>query len=292
MSLEKQRHHYVPQFWLRRFRDARNTLYQWNGQRCDIVSTKDIMQEAWLNTTFDAHWQASNQLEDDLGKLEKLAAKLYTELENSSVALTEQHREMLCDVLALQACRHPDVFNSGHRKVARLATFFADAPLMNSETQFINEAASLGIEASEAAAAYSLLHQEDPDWLEQQALEAMAKSPQDPELPMTEALKAMVPVSAALRHLSYEIIAAPAGLHFVLGDTPLPQSDLVLGFVVPLSKDVAVVASTVSAPAVPSIRRRAASAQEVVDSNRMQWQMAARIVVGPDQASLTTLGPR
>ena len=120
----------------------------------------------------------------------------------------------------------------------------------------------------------------------------MAKSPQEPQLPMTDALKAMVPVSAELKHLSYEIIAAPAGLHFVLGDTPLPQSGLGQGFVVPLSKNVAVVASTVSAPAVPTIRRRAASVQEIVDSNRMQWQMAARIVVGPDQSSLTALGPR
>lgn len=198
---------------------------------------------------------------------------------------------MLCDFLALQACRHPDVFNSGHRKVARLATFFADAPLINSETQFTIEAAKLGIGASDAAAIYGLLRHADPESLEQQALEAMTKSPQDPELPISDALKAMVPVSAALMHLSYEVIAAPSGVHFVLGDTPLPQSDLGQGFVVPLSKDVAVVASPVSASAVPTIGRRAASVQEVADSNRMQWRMAAKLVVGPDQASLTALGP-
>lgn len=291
MSLEKQRHHYVPQFWMRRFRDAANTLHQWNGQRCDIASTKKIMQEAWLNTTFDAQWQASNQLEDDLAKLENLAARLFTELEDLAVVLTEQHREMLCDFLALQACRHPDVFNSGHRKVARLATFFADAPLMSSETEFTSEAAKLGIGASDAAAIYGILRHADPDSLEKQALEAMTKSPQDPELPITDALKAMVSVSAALMHLSYEVIAAPSGIQFVLGDTPLPQSDLGQGFVVPLSKDVAVVANPVNAPAVPTIGRRAASVQEVADSNRTQWQMAAKLVVGPDQASLTALGP-
>lgn len=291
MSLEKQRHHYVPQFWMRRFRDAANTLYQWNGQRCDVASTKKIMQDAWLNTTFDAQWRASNQLEDSLAQLENLTAKLFTELEDSSVVLTEQHREPLCDFLALQACRHPDVFNAGHRKVARLATFFADAPLMNSEAQFIREAAKLYIGASEASAIYSILRHVDPDSLEQQALEALAKSPQDPELPVTDALKAMVPVSAALKHLSYEVVSAPSGVHFVLGDTPLPQSDLGRGFVVPLSKNVAVVACPANAPAGPTIGRRAASVQEVADSNRRQWEMAAKLVVGPDQASLTALGP-
>jgi hypothetical protein len=291
MSLEKQRHHYVPQFWMRRFRDAANTLYQWNGQRCDIASTKKIMQDAWLNTTFDAKWQASNELEDNLAQLEHLAARLFSELEDSSLVLTEQHREMLCDFLALQACRHPDVFNSGQRKVARLATFFADAPLMDSEAQFIREAAKLGIGAADASTSYSILRHADPDSLEQQALEAMTKSPQDPELPITDALKAMAPVAAALMHLSCEIVSAPSGVHFVLGDTPLPQSDLGRGFVVPLSKNVAVVASPANAPAGPTIRRRAASVQEVAHSNRTQWQMAAKLVVGPDQASLIALGP-
>jgi Protein of unknown function (DUF4238) len=291
MSLEKQRHHYVPQFWMRRFRDATNSLYQWNGRRCDIASTKNIMQEAWLNTTFDAQWQASNQLEDNLAQLEHLAARLFGELEDLSVVLTEQHREMLCDFLALQACRHPDVFNSGHRKVARLATFFADAPFVSTEAQFTSEAAKLGIGTSDAAAIYGILCHADPDSLEKQALEAMTKSPQNPELPITDALKAMVPVSAALMNLSYEVITAPSGVYFVLGDTPLPQSNLGLGFVVPLSKDVGVVASPASAPAVPTISRRAASAQEVADSNRTQWQMAAKLVVGPDQAPLAALGP-
>lgn len=291
MSLEKHRHHYVPQFWMRRFRDATNILHQWNGRRCSIASTKNIMQEAWLNTTFDGQWQASNEVEDNLAHLESLAAGLFTELEDPSVALTEQHRAMLCDFLALQACRHPDVFNAGHRKVARLATFFADAPLMNSEAEFTSEAAKLGIKASEAAAMYSILRHADPDSLEQQALEAMAKSPQDPELPITDALKAMVPVAQALMTLSYDVIAAPAGVHFVLGDTPLPQSDLGQGFVVPLSKYVAVVARAGNAHTVPTIGRRAASAQEVIDSNRTQWQIAAKLAVGPDQATLTALGP-
>jgi hypothetical protein len=98
----------------------------------------------------------------------------------------------------------------------------------------------------------------------------------------------MVPVAAELMKLSYEVITAPAGDQFVLGDTPLPQSELGRGFVVPISKTVAIAAR----PSVnPTISRRAASAQEVADCNRTQWQMAAKIVVGPGPALLAALGP-
>jgi hypothetical protein len=157
-------------------------------------------------------------------------------------------------------------------------------------TPFTSEAIKLGMPATEAATIFQVLRSADPDELEQQALVVLAKSPQDPDLPHTDALRAMDNVALALKKLSYELVTAPADQHFVLGDTPLPQSDLGLGFVVPLSKSLAVVAQ----PSIttPTISCRAASPQEVAECNRKQWEMAAQIIVGPDPADFAALGPR
>lgn len=204
-------------------------------------------------------------------------------------SLGEQDREMLCEVLALQGCRHPDIFMSGHRKATRLAGLIADAPLYDSEADFVTAAAVLGVSGIDAAKMYRSLHVAEPELLEEESVKAASLSPQDHKLPMTDALKLIYQVAAALRRLSYEVIEAPAGSYFVLGDTPLPQSDLGQGFYVPVSKVVAIRA--LPSP-TPTIGRRLATQAEVDAANQMQWNMAAKIVIGPDQAQLVSLGPR
>jgi hypothetical protein len=289
MSIQKRRHHYVPQFWIRRFSGSGGSLYQWDGVKCVSASAKKIMQEEWLNTVYDPHWQPSDWLEDQLSKLEAISAQLFSQLENPAITLTDEHRQALCETLALQACRHPDIFKSGHRKVAFLASLIADAPLYDSEADFGNAAAKLGMQRDDALAMYRILRIADPDVLEAEAKMVMSLSPQDPNLPMTDALLAMNEVAEALKRLSYELITAPVGMSFALGDTPLAQSNLGLGFVVPLNKDLAVKAFPT---AIATIGRRLAMTAEVDASNRKQWEMAARIVVGPDPVQLHALGAR
>jgi hypothetical protein len=80
---------------------------------------------------------------------------------------------------------------------------------------------------------------------------------------------------------------APPGFGFVLGDTPLPQSDLAAGFRVPISASTAV--SGTMHTSGPWISRRPALSAEIAEINREQWENAAEIALGPDASVLNTL---
>lgn len=247
------------------------------------------MQLEWLNTVYDEQWRPSDWLENQLAKLEAVVADVYKALDHAHGADLAALLPILPEVLALQACRHPDVFFRGHRQAGRLAELIADAPLHDSEQDFVQAAQVLGLQASEATELYRIASQYGPDETAAAALYVRSLSPQDPRLPMTDALRALDPIAKELAKLSYEVLDAPVGSIFVLGDTPLAQSELSLGFVVPLSSSLAVRAFP---SAAPTISRRQASQQEVQDCNRGQWAMAKDIVVGADPAVLQGLGAK
>lgn len=289
-ELKKRRHHYVPQFWIRRFTDANGKLLQWDGSRAKEIGAASIMQEEWLNTVYDRTWQPSDSLENALSQAESDDAKLFRTLDSPSTALTEAIRVDLCGALALQACRHRDILFGGHRKAGALADLIGDAPLYDLQDQFVSKMTALGVPKEDSQAIHSWAKNlNDPDAWAAEAAKIKAMSPQDPQLPMTEALLAMGGVNKALMKLSYELLDAPATSHFVLGDTPLAQSGLEAGFTVPLSKTLAVRAHVPTPGVNPVLTRRTASASEVIASNQSQWAMAAKIVVGPDAAVFTPL---
>ena len=91
-----------------------------------------------------------------------------------------------------------------------------------------------------------------------------------------------------IKALELSLLDAPSGEAFVLGDTPLPQSDLSNGFTVPLSKSLAVIAipSTVTQKTVV---RRDATPAEVKDINNTQASNALQVIIGPSADLLSKL---
>ncbi len=298
-KFEKERHHYVSKFWMRRFRDTKDVLWQWDGHKVERAKIKEIMQVEWLYTVFDEQWRPSDGLEDQLSKIENDIARVYTEVETAQGADVQKLLPDLPPVLALQACRHPNILFASHRKTGALASLIVDAPLHSSEASFVQAARQLGVQEGTAREIYPTLSTMNPDELEAQAVEVRSLSPQDPQLPMTEALRAWPDIAEMLSNLAYEVLEAPAGFTYVLGDTPLAQgrlgprpevqAQLSAGFIVPFTKSVAVRAY----PSGPtSILRRTATVAEVQACNAGQWQMAEKLVVGPDPAVLQALGPK
>ncbi len=80
----------------------------------------------------------------------------------------------------------------------------------------------------------------------------------------------------------------PPSAAYVLGDTPIPQSDLRRGFSAPLSRSLAVIAAPASTPQAV-LAWRAASAAEVSAINRTQSENTLEVVVGPSAALLAGL---
>ncbi|ROU07885.1 DUF4238 domain-containing protein [Lysobacter enzymogenes] len=290
MKFEKRNHHYVPQYWQRGFRGSNGHLYGRFGSDIRPVSPRTIMQSDWLYTVFDDQWNPSDALEDALSAVEAKDAKLFQRLHIPGYVTKPEDRDQLCAVLALQACRHPDVLGRGHRRSQELGKFLADAHSMTYDT-FKNAIAAFGVAAGDAYDCYVVLRARTPQQLQVELADLLSLSPQSPQLPVQDALRAMEAITAGLKPLDLTLLDAPPGYAFVLGDTPLPQADLHLGFSVPLSKSLAVLAgpASISPATLGALPRRFARAAEVDSINRTQRDNAFEVVVGPSASLLATI---
>lgn len=95
-------------------------------------------------------------------------------------------------------------------------------------------------------------------------------------------------VEQRLQQMELWLLDAPATEAFVLGDTPIPQSELHHGFSVPLSRSLTVLARPTQATQM-LLSRRNATTSEVRDINRTQSDNSLFVVVGPSAALLAAL---
>src|SRR5271163_17524 len=95
----KKRHHYVPQFWIRAFRDGKGRLYCREGKVVKVVSARKVMQEDWLYTLFDEHWIPSNDLENALAAIEGSVAPIFTAIADPAHIVLTGERDLLCAFL-------------------------------------------------------------------------------------------------------------------------------------------------------------------------------------------------
>jgi len=106
---EPHNHHYIPQFWLKRFSDDGQSKlvwsYDWNKDTIEKRSTKVLMSGYDLYTR-KASTGDDNSLETgELGVVDSSAASLFLRLDLGE--RTETLREELADFFAVMALRHP-----------------------------------------------------------------------------------------------------------------------------------------------------------------------------------------
>jgi hypothetical protein len=286
-KFEKINHHYVPQHWQRGFKGSNGHLYGKFQDGIKVVSPRTIMQEDYLYTVFDSQWSPSDSLEDVLSAVEAQDAKLIQRLHNPSHTSTANDRNHLCALLALQATRHPDILRRGGRRSRELDSVLASAHECTLD-EFQTMMAGFAVGKGDAHDCYILLRSRSRKQLAIELAELNGLSPQSPEFPEQDALRAMPDVEQRIQQMELWLLDAPVNESFVLGDTPLPQSDLQLGFYVPLSRSLAVLA--LHSPVTSTLlSRRTATTAEVLSINRTQADNALHVVVGPSAAVLAAL---
>ncbi|QLW74704.1 DUF4238 domain-containing protein [Citrobacter freundii] len=287
MKFDKKNHHYVPQYWQRGFKGTSGSMFGKFSSTIRLVSSRTIMQQDWLYTVFDEQWNPSDILEDTLSVMESKDAQLFQRLHVQGYTVTSSDRDQLCSALALQVSRHPDILERGRRLADEFGTILAD---VHSVTliQFKGSVAKFGINEADAHDLYVILTSRTQEQLAAELAELHSLSPQSSQLPVQEAILAAPLIKETIEALELILVDAPSGEAFVLGDTPLPQSDLANGFTVPLSKSLAVIAipSTVTQKAV--IRRDATPA-EVKEINTTQADNALQVIIGPSADLLSNL---
>jgi hypothetical protein len=106
-------HHYIPQFWLKRFScDGKSKLvwsYDWNTDKVDQRSVATLMAEYDLYTQLTAAGADVSLETSEMGKVDTRGAQLFQRIAGGerSPAL----REELADFFAVMALRHPTTVN-------------------------------------------------------------------------------------------------------------------------------------------------------------------------------------
>jgi hypothetical protein len=242
------------------------------------------MQQDHLYTVFDHQWNPSDALEDALAVVESDDALLFQRLHKPSYTSTADDREQLCSVLALQATRHPDVLRWGAKRSRQLAEVLADAHDCSLEG-FKTQMAEFGLSETDAHDCYIVLLSRTKEQLADELAELKKLSPQSPQLPEQDALRAKPVVESALREMDLWLLDTPPTEEYILGDTPIPQFELKTGFSVPLSRSLAVMARPAQG-AQTLLSRRNATPDEVREINRIQYDNALSTVVGPSASLL------
>lgn len=142
---EPHNHHYIPQFWLKRFsHDGRSKLvwsYDWD---CDTIEKRSVKK---LMSEYDLYTQNTSAGDDvtletgEMGVVDRSGAALFQRLDQGerSSAL----REELADFLGVMALRHPVTVNrfplAAAAFVADLQSAFASAnSLADLDTYFVS----------------------------------------------------------------------------------------------------------------------------------------------------------
>lgn len=283
----KKDNHFIPRFWIRFFANDQGHLF--SSQKPNVpVSASDIMIEEWIYTVFNENWIASNYLEDVLAVMETIAAPVFRKINAKSWPLSEDDRNVLYDFIALQACRHPDVLHRGYRLAREQGELYCSVHDYQLEDDFANAAAKIGIPDHIARADYQLLLTRTRDELATELEDLKNRPLYDPELPIQKlAIAAKSDIATMIHDMDITLLDAPINMAYVLGDTPLPQSDLGEGFTVPLSKSVAFRAVKKAIPASPAtFSRKIATADEVFSINQIQRDNSLHLVIGPDRKLL------
>jgi hypothetical protein len=124
-----KRHHFVPRFYLDRFRDpatpsgpqARIWVYKYNATRAENEKPKDMAWEMHFNSLWKSDGDFDTTVEDHLQKIESNAARIWPLLTNQDGLLHDRDRRRITEYMAYQITRTREPRNSMNRWFTKLS---------------------------------------------------------------------------------------------------------------------------------------------------------------------------
>jgi hypothetical protein len=288
-NFEKHNQHYVPQFWLRGFAGPNGRLHGLlDGLYQHQVAANEIMSDIWIYTSFDSWWRPSDYIEDNLAAIDTEASVLFTTLQATPAAPTDDQWERLCFFLALASCRHVDTMFRGHERAKEMALALGDPSAYPDEPAFLADMKSR-FGADLPSGLWNILKAKEGLALNEEVEEVLDLQPYDPKLPMQLSLLATDLVNNGNTVQDLWLLDAPAGWAYVLGDHPVPLHSLSAGFDAPLSSGLAFRASPTPPRMTAARGRRSATLVEVQAINLNQKSRAKSVLIGNDRAILDSL---
>lgn len=285
MTDKPRKHHFVPQFWIRRFAgaDGRLLAYDHGTGRIGAHSSKKLMQIFNLYTVQPSVADDTTLETVDLNKVDSEGSAVFDRIISGD--LSQSAKEALASFLAVQVLRDPDVVTSYNPRAQELtlgllAAF--DTPNFDNfrqrwEAQF--PGASISESEFRSVLALGLRGVENALEL---IINALDKSEGLPELPFTDAVRSPDGRNIVRnRLLEFEwTLKSDAAGRFVLGDAGvLYNKGAMQCLSAPLSRDVALVLTTSNNPRT-GISSVAAADYDIANLNLESAARARRWLVG------------
>jgi len=121
MSNKPRKHHFVPQFWIRKFKSSDQKIWSYDKETDCIGSrsSKQIMQIFNLYTVQPSGVDDTTLETVDLGKVDTDGSRVFDSVLNGD--RSEEARSKLADFLAVQILRDPEVVTTYNPKAQELA---------------------------------------------------------------------------------------------------------------------------------------------------------------------------
>ncbi|QDG93266.1 DUF4238 domain-containing protein [Rhizobium sp. NIBRBAC000502774] len=276
-KFEKRNHHIVPQFWQRHFRDADQKLFKTSSGKIVVGSPKSTMSEDYMYLAFDDGWRPTDAVEDQLCQWESIASELIAEILPPKKVLSDEEWSSLCIWIGISTSRHPNVLDKYKPTTVKFALELATAHDFADYSAF-RDHLTKKFGSSVSVEEYDLILTKSADELLAEVEFIRDMSKYDPKLPQTDALFANFTVAICVNGLDLTLIDTTPDQDFILGNNPLPNTDLSRGFSVPLSRHVALIAQVPADPSNPTKTRRAATASDIDNVNGEQARRSVRAI--------------
>jgi hypothetical protein len=141
-------HHYIPQFWLKRFSPDGNSKlvwsYDWGDDKVKKRSISKLMVEYDLYTQKTLDGPDVSLETGEMGKVDTAGAQLFRNLDDGD--RSSELREEFADFLAVMALRHPTTVNRYPNAAAGLLLNIHEAvDVANEHADFIDQMARRGL---------------------------------------------------------------------------------------------------------------------------------------------------
>ena len=286
-------HHFVPQFWLRKFAglDGKLWAYDHRTDRIREHSSKQLMQIFNLYTIEPSGADDTTLETVDLNKVDTQGAAIFDSVLNGDH--TRAAKEELASFLAAQVLRDPDVVTSYNPRAQELTLSLLEAfeaPDFNTFNPAWH-ARFPGASVTEAEFKYiKFLGLHDTEDALDKIITGLDATEGLPELPFVDAVRSPAGrniVRDRLLSLDWTLKADPSG-QFILGDTGvLYNKGEIESLSAPLSRATALYLTASDSPK-PSITSATAAPHEVENLNAESAARSRRWIAG-DKAELDRL---
>lgn len=293
-------HHYIPQFWLKRFsHDGKSKLvwsYDWESDKIDERSVAMLMAQYDLYTQSTAAGPDVSLETGEMGIVDNQGAELFRRIDNGDRSL--ELRENMADFFSVMALRHPSTVNRYPSAAAGLILNIQESlEVANQCGDFINYMASLGVpDFSISPAEFAQLKAATPqarDLIFGRLFDSLLATGGDPNMPFSDVItdqSGREILKKRLLNMKW-VLRRSKGADLVIGDTGIvfERGESDLGWKIVLSPDLALLITKSDWPVPSLIEDGTFESWEVSSINVETAARSRRLLVGGSKSAVAAI---